>query len=165
MSEIDKLVPNKFAYYLRKDDKLTGNFEVTLFKSEDDLDDNKNGVLIHSKAKTKEFPFTKDYDKFLKTVTDFAKNNKPIKSKRVKKVAPCIESDDDFETKGLSDMDINELDKMEDKRPSPFWKKSWGEVFVTIIVWAVVVYINECNYLNPHDPNYIFANFKLTYLS
>ena len=65
------------------------------------------------------------------------------------------------ETKGLDDMDIEELDKMVDKRPAPFWKKSWGEVFLNIIIWAIVVYINECNYLNPHDPNFIFADYSI----
>ena len=32
-----------------------------------------------------------------------------------------IEHDDDFEKKNLYDMDIDELEKMEDKRVSGFW--------------------------------------------
>jgi hypothetical protein len=77
----------------------------------------------------------------------------------------CIESDSDFETKGLNDMDIEELEKMVDKRPSPFWKKSWAEVILTVMVWAVVVYINEEGYLNPHHPKFLFADYKMTYWS
>ena len=88
-----------------------------------------------------------------------------MKKKETPKVdMTCIESDSDFETKGLNDMDIEELEKMVfyavsmvDKRPSPFWKKSWGEVILTVILWAVVVYINEEGYLNPHDSKFIFA--------
>ena len=92
------------------------------------------------------------------------KKSKPItlaKKEQPKLDMTCIESDSDFETKGLDDMDIEELDKMVDKRPAPFWKKSWGEVFLNIIIWAIVVYINECNYLNPHDPNFIFADYSI----
>ena len=159
MTEVEKLVQNKFAYYLFKDSTMTGNFEVTLFKSKDDLEDDKNGVLIHSKAKSKAFPFNHEWDKFTKKLTEFAKKNKPIKSTRKKAEPDCIESDSDFETKGLNDLDINILDKMEDKRPAPFWKKSWAEVVMLTILWAVVVYINEQNYLNPHDPNYVFSSF------
>ena len=33
----------------------------------------------------------------------------------------CIEDDEDFERKNLYDMDIDELEKMEDKRKSGYW--------------------------------------------
>ena len=33
----------------------------------------------------------------------------------------CIEKDSDFDTKKLWDLDIEDLDKMEDKRVSGFW--------------------------------------------
>ena len=55
----------------------------------------------------------------------------------------CIESDTDFETKGLDEIDVEILDKMVDKRPSGFWKMSWLEVFARVLLWCVVVYINE----------------------
>ena len=66
-----------------------------------------------------------------------------------------IESDSDFDTKNLYDMDVEELDKMEDKRPSPFWKMSWAEVFARLLLWALAVYIGENNYLNPHHENFV----------
>ena len=67
-------------------------------------------------------------------------------------------SDSDFDTKNLDDMDINELDKMVDKRISPFWKMSWGEVAARFALWAVLVFLHESNYLNPHEDKFIFAN-------
>ena len=74
----------------------------------------------------------------------------------------CIESDTDFDTKGLDEIDVEILDKMVDKRPSGFWKMTWLEVVARLILWAVVVYINEKGWVNPHDPNFIWADFKIT---
>ena len=166
IAKMESIAPNKFMFYLERDPQTSGNFEVTLFKSESDFNSLKNGQLIHSKKSSGAFPFTngQHWGKFSEVISNFLKKDKPFKIS--KKEEPeldmtCIESDSDFETKGLNDMDIEQLDKMVDKRPSPFWKKSWGEVFLNVIIWAIVVYINECGYLNPHDPNYIFADYSI----
>lgn len=163
-----EIAQNKFLYYLERDPQTTGNFEVTLFKSESDFKSGKNGQLIHSKKSCGAFPFKDRWKKLSEVIQTFVKTTKPFKMK--KKETPkvdmtCIESDSDFETKGLNDMDIEELEKMVDKRPSPFWKKSWGEVILTVILWAVVVYINEEGYLNPHDSKFIFAQYSMPKLS
>jgi|TARA_B110001450_G_C17182484_1_gene303987 hypothetical protein len=39
----EEIAQNKFLYYLERDPKTTGNFEVTLFKSESDFKSGKNG--------------------------------------------------------------------------------------------------------------------------
>ena len=57
-------------------------------------------------------------------------------------------------------MDINELDALEDNRESPFWKMSWAEILVKFLFWCVVVWVNENNYLNPHDGKFIFADYR-----
>ena len=72
-----------------------------------------------------------------------------------------IESDEDFETKNLYDMDVRELDRMEDRRPSPFWKMTYPELAMRLVLFIIVVWVNENNYLNPHDPNYIFVDWKI----
>ena len=30
-----------------------------------------------------------------------------------------------------------------------------------ILLWAIVVYINEKGWVNPHDPSFIFADYKM----
>ena len=74
----------------------------------------------------------------------------------------CIEKDSDFETKKLWDLDIDVLDKMEDKRVSGFWSLTNEQIIKRILLWIVVVYINEMGWVNPHDPNFIFSNYKIT---
>ena len=54
-----------------------------------------------------------------------------------------IESDSDFEKYNLYDMDIVELDKLPDNRPSGFWKLTWFQVAQRVLLWCVVVYIHE----------------------
>ena len=76
-------------------------------------------------------------------MSKFIKETKAIKITDKGPDMTVIESDSDFETKGLNDLDIDVVDAMDDIRPSPFWKKSWLEVFGILILWAVVVYINE----------------------
>jgi hypothetical protein len=59
------------------------------------------------------------------------------------------------------EMDIEELDKLPDNRPSGFWKLSWFQVLFRIILWAGVVFVNEKGWVNPHHENFIAADFKM----
>ena len=52
---------NKYQYLLDRDPQTTGNFEITLYKSADDMNNKINGQLIHSKKATKKFPKDVDY--------------------------------------------------------------------------------------------------------
>ena len=81
-----------------------------------------------------------------------------VNGKQKKEEDNCIMSDSDFETKNLDDMEIKKLDAMEDKRVSPFWKMSWGEVAVRFALWAILVFLHEFNYMNPHEDNFIFSD-------
>ena len=58
-------------------------------------------------------------------------------------------------------MDIEELDKLPDNRKSGFWKLSWMQVILRVLLWAVVVFINEMGWINPHDPHFVFADYKM----
>ena len=48
--EISNKLQNKFAIVCRSDPKRTGRFEVTLFRTKDDITSESNGKLAHSKA-------------------------------------------------------------------------------------------------------------------
>ena len=43
ISQIEEIAQNKFMFYLDRDPQTSGNFEVTLFKSELDFNSLKNG--------------------------------------------------------------------------------------------------------------------------
>ena len=58
-------------------------------------------------------------------------------------------------------MDVDKLDALPDNRKSGFWKLSWGQVIFRVLLWAIVVYINEKGWVNPHDPNFLFADYKM----
>ncbi len=48
--EISNKLQNKFAIVCRSDPKRTGRFEVTLFRTKEDITSESNGKLAHSKA-------------------------------------------------------------------------------------------------------------------
>ena len=48
-------------------------------------------------------------------------------------------------------MDVNELDALPDKRKSNFYKMSYFEIFIRLVAFLAIVYINEKEYLNPHN--------------
>ena len=54
--ELASKIPNKFLILSRSDPEMTGRFEITLFKSLDDLKAESNGKLVHSKDQSGEFP-------------------------------------------------------------------------------------------------------------
>ena len=62
METVEKLVPNCYKYQTVRDPKTSGRFEVTVYKTADDLEKNKNGTLLHSKKDTGKFP--KDDEEF-----------------------------------------------------------------------------------------------------
>ena len=39
-------------------------------------------------------------------------------------------------------------------------KSSWLEVFFRVLFWALIVYINERGWVNPHHPDFVFADWK-----
>ena len=73
----------------------------------------------------------------------------------------CIERDSDFDTKKLWDLDIEILDKMEDKRVSGFYSLTYDQIIKRVLLWAVVVAINEMGWVNPHDPNFVFSSYRM----
>ena len=50
---------------------MTGRFEVTVFKTADDMKNQVNGTLLHSKKNTKKFPWDENKDAFYENI----KNN------------------------------------------------------------------------------------------
>ena len=76
-----------------------------------------------------------------------------------------IESDEDFVNKKLNELDIDELDKIPDKRVSGFWKMSWLEFFLRFMLFIVVVWVNEQGYVNPHHEKFIWADWKIGKIS
>ncbi len=66
IQEVEKNVANKYQYFLEKDAGQTGNFEITIYKSADNMKNNVDGQLIHSKKTTRKFP--KDVDFFNQVV-------------------------------------------------------------------------------------------------
>ena len=67
-SEVEIRVPNAYAYQFERDSGLTGRFEVTVFKSADDLKNQVNGTLLHSKKNTKKFPWDSNADEFYENI-------------------------------------------------------------------------------------------------
>ena len=86
--------------------------------------------------------------------------NKTTKPKRNSTTIEAIESDGDFEHPELAELDVNELDKIPDNRVSGFWHMSWLEVIARILFWAAIVYVNEKGFVNPHHPDFVFADYK-----
>lgn len=84
--------------------------------------------------------------------------NKTAPKEKPKKI-PSIECDEDFVKYNLYDMDINELDKLPDNRKSGFWKLTWTQVALRVLLWAAVVFVNEQGWINPHHDKFVFANF------
>jgi len=58
-------------------------------------------------------------------------------------------------------MDIVELDKLPDNRPSGFWTLTWTQIALRLILWSIVVFINEYGWVNPHHDKFIFADYKM----
>ena len=72
-----------------------------------------------------------------------------------------IEDDEDFEKKRLYDMDIDQLEKMKDNRRSGYWELTRMMIFKRVLLWLLVVYINEMGFVNPHHDNFIFGSYKI----
>ena len=51
----------------------------------------------------------------------------------------------------LDEMEISQLDALPDKRKSPFFKMSYFEILVRLIAFIIIIYINEKEWLNPHN--------------
>ena len=56
MKSVEAKYPNVYLYHLVPDASTTGRFEVTLFKSLDALNEEKAGIVLHSKRQTNAFP-------------------------------------------------------------------------------------------------------------
>ena len=68
MNDVEKLVPNAYQYRCDRDPGLTGRFEVTVYKTAEDLENQTNGTLLHSKDETKQFPKNHKYEEFTKAI-------------------------------------------------------------------------------------------------
>ena len=68
VKEVESNVANKYQYLLEKDPGTTGNFEITIFKSDKDMKKNVNGNLIHSKKGTRKFPKDVDHAAFMNQI-------------------------------------------------------------------------------------------------
>ena len=69
--ELTNKVQNKFAIICRSDPKRSGRFEVTLFRTHENLLSETNGKLIHSKASTGGFPDYSENSSFMKELKTF----------------------------------------------------------------------------------------------
>ena len=59
-------------------------------------------------------------------------------------------------------MEISQLDALPDKRISPFFKMSYFEILIRLIAFIAIIYINEKEWLNPHNPHeFIFKDYKI----
>ena len=63
--------PGKYLLVCYPDAGATGRFEVTLFKSLDDLNQETNGTKVHSKAESKKFPNYDENDTFMQTMDKY----------------------------------------------------------------------------------------------
>ena len=68
IQEVEKNAANKCQYLLERDEGTTGNFEITIYKSADNMKNNVNGQLIHSKKETRKFPKDVDYESFINQI-------------------------------------------------------------------------------------------------
>ena len=59
---------------------------------------------------------------------------------------------------------VHEVDKLEDRRVSGFWKLTWLQVVQRLLLWVIAVYIGEKGFLNPHSPKFII-NTNVDYFS
>ena len=103
-------------------------------------------------------PYRDDPDDFA-TATKTSQSV-PAKSKSHANLT-SIESDSDFDKYNLYEWDVEDLDKLQDNRKSGFWKMSLLEIWLRLALFVAVVYINERGWVNPHDPNFIFADWKM----
>ena len=67
MLQIEKVLPGKITYYFYKDKGLTNRLEVTLYPNAETEEG--EGILIHSKAKTKRYPHD-DFVSFINTILE-----------------------------------------------------------------------------------------------
>ena len=56
MRAVEGLLPDKYQYIRAKDVEKNGKFDMTLYKKKSDMDNNRNGMLIHSKKGGSDFP-------------------------------------------------------------------------------------------------------------
>ena len=56
MQTVEAKYPNVYQYHLSPDQGTTGRFEVTFYKSLEALNEQKAGVLLHSKKQSGKFP-------------------------------------------------------------------------------------------------------------
>ena len=56
MDETEKLAPSRYLYECVRDPGKSGRFEITVFKSEQEMENSHNGLLLHSKNQTGNFP-------------------------------------------------------------------------------------------------------------
>lgn len=68
-------MPDKYQIHSRSDEYLTGRFEVTLYKSLDNLENNKDGQLVFSKKSNKDhyWKVEKTHEKMLKDIKSYVK--------------------------------------------------------------------------------------------
>ena len=69
--ELASKIPNKFLILSRSDPEMTGRFEITLFKTLDDLKTERNGKLFHSKDKSGEFPDYSEDSQFINELKNY----------------------------------------------------------------------------------------------
>ena len=56
IEEIERVLPNKFNYYMFKDPyEVAGRLEFTVFKGATELVGSMSGTLVHSKAQTGDY--------------------------------------------------------------------------------------------------------------
>ena len=71
-----------------------------------------------------------------------------------------IDSDSDFDKYNLWDMEFDKLDALPDNRKSGFWKLTWTQVILRVLLWLCVVYVNQQGWLDPWDPRCVYAEYK-----
>ena len=69
--KLEARFPGKFQLVCYPDAEETGRFEVTLFKSLNDLNLKMNGLEVHSKAETKRLPSFDENNTFMQIMKKF----------------------------------------------------------------------------------------------
>ena len=77
-SEVEIRVPNAYAYQFERDKGMTGRFEVTVFPTADDLKNQTNGTVLHSKKNTKKFPWDLEKEAFYENIKNHSVAVKPV---------------------------------------------------------------------------------------
>ena len=67
----ESLAPSQYQIQLLRDEGLTSRFEVTVYKTKDDMEQDVKGTVLHSKAETNVFPKDHKFEEFQQNLKSY----------------------------------------------------------------------------------------------